>query len=198
MQIIAIIPARGGSRRIPGKNIKSFNGKPIIAYSIEKAFASGLFDRVIVSTDSEKIAQLVKLYGAEVYMRDPDYGLDCVGTQSVMCECLLGLGIDVSNTIACCIYATAPLMDVSQLREGFNVLMGTGGTTFVFSVGYPPLHDVGQFYWGRAMDFCNGKPLIGPYSRMILVPESRDCDINTYADWNRAEVKYKLLEKKTK
>ena len=79
---IAIIPARGGSKRIPGKNIKLFAGKPLIAYSINAAKASGLFDKIIISTDSEEVAEVAKSYGADVpFMRPQELSNDLVGTR---------------------------------------------------------------------------------------------------------------------
>ena len=191
---ICIIPARGGSTRIPRKNVKLFHGQPIIAYSIEKARASGLFDRVVVTTDDAEIASVALSYGAEVYRRPPEYGQDEVGTQEVVRECLQGLGIGSNHEIVCCIYATVPLMNVHDLTRGFYILTGQPCTTFVFSVGYPELCDAGQFYWGWAYDFRMGTPLISPETRMVRVDASRVCDINTPKDWARAVKMYKQLE----
>lgn len=192
---IAIIPARGGSTRIPGKNIKDFHGQPIISYSIEKAFASGLFDRVIVSTDSPEIESVAIQWGAEVWRRSPEFGDNEVGTQAVVRECLMGIGHKFYDTI-CCIYATSPLMDVRDLTLGAAMLAQETDTTFVFSVGYPPLQDAGQFYWGRCMDFITSKPLVGRYTRLVHVAADRVCDINTPEDWARAEIMYTALETK--
>ena len=109
---IAIIPARGGSKRIPKKNIKSFNGRPIIAYSIEAAIKSALFDRVIVSTDSEVISNIAIAEGAEVPFLRPVHLADDVSTSlEVVSHALNWLkrkGINVSH--ACMIYATAPFI----------------------------------------------------------------------------------------
>lgn len=198
MTTIAIIPARGGSTRIPRKNIKEFHGKPIIAYSIEKARASGVFDRIVVSTDDDEIAEVAKLYGAEVWRRDPAYGDDRVGTQHVTRECLLGLGLNAPSDYACCIYATSPLMDVMDLRLGYQLLTQSLDNSYVMTVGYPPLQDAGQFYWGRARDFIKDYPLISRYTQMIKVSAYRVCDINTPEDWARAERMFSSLEKKTR
>ena len=90
MKNIAIIPARGGSKRIPRKNIKPFMGKPIIAYSIEAALESGLFDEVMVSTDDEEIAMVARQYGAKVpFMRSAETANDYATTADVMLEVLL-------------------------------------------------------------------------------------------------------------
>ena len=121
---VAIIPARGGSKRIPRKNILHFCGKPIIAYSIEVAISSGLFDKVIVSTDDEEIANVAKEYGAEVpFVRSADLSDDFTGTHEVIghaVEFLIDSGINIEY--ACCIYATAPLILQEDLIKAFELL----------------------------------------------------------------------------
>lgn len=194
MTTIAVIPARGGSTRIPNKNIRHFFGKPIIAYSIEKAFESLLFDKVVVSTDSEAIAQVARNYGADVWMRNPDLGRNEVGTQAVVAECLYGINAP-HNAIACCIYATAPLMDVGLLAQGLRVLTTKARSSYVFSVGYPPLQDAAQFYWGKVGSFLCDVPLINTETRVIRIPKERVCDINTFEDWAMAELLYSELIK---
>lgn len=194
MSTICIIPARGGSKRIPRKNIKLFHDKPIMAYSIMKARESGLFDRIIVSTDDGEIADVARLYGAEVYDRDPAYADDFTGTQAVVAECLRGIQAEALDTV-CCIYATAPLMDVRDLCRGHMMFTGYDGcqADFVMSVGYPPLQDAGQFYWGLAFSFLHGVPLINQHTRMVHIDENRVCDINTMDDWDRAIKMYEEL-----
>lgn len=194
--VICVIPARGGSQRIPRKNVKDFYGYPIIAYSIKKAQESGLFDHIIVSTDDDEIALIAEGYGAKVHRRVPELAVDDVGTQEVMCECLAAIGATGPDDIACCVYATAPLMSVQDLHMGYDILrLFRGHTTFVFSVGYPNLRDAGQFYWGWAQDFVCETPLINEYTRMVHVDDSRICDINTHADWMEALRKYAELQK---
>lgn len=193
MSIICVIPARGGSQRIPRKNIKEFLGKPIIAYSIEKAQESGLFDRIIVSTDDEEIAKVAKSHGADVWRRDPQYSADYVGTQDVVAECLRGIGANKYDYV-CCIYATAPLMKVEDICQGHIFLDRCTTVDYVMSVGYPPLSDAGQFYWGVARSFMEEIPLISNHTMMVLVDENRVCDINTPADWERALKLYGELE----
>jgi pseudaminic acid cytidylyltransferase len=121
---IAIIPARGGSKRIPRKNIKPFCGKPMIAWSIEAAKSSGLFDRIIVSTDDTEIAEVAMQWGAEVpFMRPEELSNDHAGTTPVIAHAThwaLNQGFDV--TAACCIYATAPFIQVGDLKRGWNAL----------------------------------------------------------------------------
>lgn len=121
---IAIIPARGGSKRIPHKNIKDFCGKPIIAYSIEAAIKSKCFDRVIVSTDEKQIAEVAKKYGAEVpYLRSKKNSSDTATITDVVLEVLLQLKQDGSNYEYCClIYATAPTVSVGDIKKAFKTL----------------------------------------------------------------------------
>jgi N-acylneuraminate cytidylyltransferase len=106
---LAIIPARGGSKRIPRKNIKPFCGKPMIAWSIEAALASGCFDRVIVSTDDAEIAEVSLAHGAEVpFMRPPELSDDHTGTIPVVAHAVGWMGQHVGPVeFACCLYATA-------------------------------------------------------------------------------------------
>jgi len=124
MNNIAIIPARGGSKRIPDKNIKLFCGKPIIAYSIEAALQSGVFDTVLVSTDNEKIAKIAREYGAEVPFMRPDFlADDHTGTTDVIEHAIIEwqkLGHEIN--LACCIYATAPFLQKQYIVEAVNKL----------------------------------------------------------------------------
>ncbi|MEA2042576.1 MAG: pseudaminic acid cytidylyltransferase, partial [Bacteroidota bacterium] len=124
MKNLAIIPARGGSKRIPGKNIKNFLGKPIIAYSVEAALKSELFCEVIVSTDDNEIAEVSKKYGATVpFMRSDENADDHATLSDVIDE------VTESYTqrgdkfdYACCILPTSPLLTVQNLEKGFNLL----------------------------------------------------------------------------
>ena len=121
---VAIIPARGGSKRIPRKNIKDFHGKPLIAYSIETAIKSNLFDKVIVSTDDEEIAQISKKYGATVpFLRPKKLSDDFTGTGAVVNHTLEYLkSVGENYDFVCTIYATAPFLDEKYLIEGFEKL----------------------------------------------------------------------------
>jgi pseudaminic acid cytidylyltransferase len=121
---IAIIPARGGSKRIPRKNIKPFHGKPLIAYSIEVALQSKLFERVIVSTDDEEIAEVAREYGAEApFIRPKALADDFTGTDDVVRHAIVWLE-ERGETFdfACTIYATAPLLQARYLAEGYEKL----------------------------------------------------------------------------
>ena len=121
---VAMIPARGGSKRIPRKNIKHFHGKPIIAYSIEAALKSNLFDKVIVSTDDEEIAKIALEYGAVVpFIRSKELSDDFTGTGAVVKHTLEYLKSNGENyDFACTIYATAPFLNEKYLIEGFEKL----------------------------------------------------------------------------
>lgn len=132
---IAVIPARGGSKRIPRKNIKPFCGKPMIAWPIEAAKASGLFDRILVSTDDAEIAEVAKAWGAEVpFMRPEALSDDHAGTTPVIAHATqwaLEQGMDIEAV--CCIYATAPFLQVTDLKRGWEALI-SGDWDFAFTV----------------------------------------------------------------
>lgn len=142
MRSIAIITARGGSKRIPGKNIKDFCGKPIIAYSIDAALKSELFDVVMVSTDSEKIANIAKSYGAEVpFMRSQENSDDYAATADVLHEVIskyeeLGQHFD----IMCCIYPTAPFITAEKLKTAYHIFENSDAEMLepVVAYSYPP------------------------------------------------------------
>lgn len=135
MTTVAIIPARGGSKRIPRKNIKEFCGKPMIAWSIDAALESGCFDRVIVSTDDEEIAAVAGQHGAETpFMRPAQLSDDYTGTIPVIrhaVEWLADNGCAVSQ--ACCIYATAPFVSPEALKRG-QQLLESEACSYAFSV----------------------------------------------------------------
>jgi N-acylneuraminate cytidylyltransferase len=132
---IAIIPARGGSTRIPDKNIREFCGKPIIGYSIEVAEASGLFDEIIVSTDDRRIADVAKEFGASVpFMRPANLADAHSGTSAVVRHALQWLGENRRcPAFACCIYATAPLLNPVYLERGIRELEASS-KAYAFSV----------------------------------------------------------------
>ena len=131
---IAVIPARGGSKRIPRKNIKAFCGKPMIAWSIEAAKDSCLFNRIIVSTDDAEIAEVAKYWGAEVpFMRPASLSTDFAGTTEVIAHATkwaLGQGLDLEAV--CCIYATAPFVRDTDLKYGLEMLK-SGNWAYAFT-----------------------------------------------------------------
>lgn len=140
MNTIAIIPARGGSKRIARKNVKLFDGVPMIVRSIRTALESGLFDDVIISTDDEEIAGLAREHGAQVpFMRPAALADDFTGTAAVIAHALSELHAR-SFDLACCIYATAPLLQARFLRQGLEALREHPDKSFAFSVtgfGFP-------------------------------------------------------------
>ncbi len=152
MKTLAIITARGGSKRIPRKNIKEFNGKPIIAYSIEAALSSGAFDEVMVSTDDEEIAEISRKYGAKVpFLRSEKTSNDFATTADVMEEVIneyKNRGKDYELTA--CIYPTAPFVTGEKLKNAVDILRKSNSDALIPVVrfSYPPQ---------RAMEITDGK-----------------------------------------
>ena len=180
---IAVIPARSGSTRIPLKNVRPFYGKPIIAYSIEAALKSKMFDCVWVSSEDGTIGRIAERYGARWWWREPRLADNNVGTQEVAREVVYWLLRQREMVKYCCVvYATAPLMLADDLIKGFASL---GKTAFVHTVG-PDGQDAGQWYWGSAKAFIDRVPL-EENSLHYMLPAARTCDINTIEDWERAE-----------
>ena len=142
MSSVVILTARGGSKRIPKKNIMEFCGKPIIAYSIEAAIGSGVFDEVMVSTDSEEIAAIARQYGAEVpFMRSKENSNDYASTGDVLSEVLneyrkLGREFDTM----CCIYPTAPFVTADKLRDAMETYKSSDCDSLmtVVKFSFPP------------------------------------------------------------
>ena len=130
MKNLAIIPARGGSKRIPRKNVKPFLGKPMLAYSIEAALATGLFDEVMVSTDDEEIAEVARQYGAKVpFMRNPATANDYATLADVMKEVLTeykNRGQEFDNS--CLILATCPMLQSQDISSAYNRLTSSDFT----------------------------------------------------------------------
>jgi len=224
---LAVIPARGGSKRIPRKNIKDFCGKPMIAWSIEAASASNCFDRVIVSTDDEEIAAVARKWGAETpFLRPADLSDDHTGTIPVIAHAIAQIAEQGEAPDAvCCLYATAPFVASSDLTLGLKSLAGNN-VDYAFSVtsyAFPiqralrmtakgrigmfqpeqfntrsqdleeAWHDAGQFYWGRAEAWQQGRPIFAERSVPVKLPRHRVQDIDTPEDWERAEWLFKAL-----
>ena len=139
---LAVIPARGGSKRIPRKNIKPFGGLPMIAWSIRAAMASGCFERILVSTDDDEIAQVANAHGAETpFMRPAHLSDDHTGTMPVVAHAIEWQNAhgDAAQEV-CCIYATAPFLEPTDLQRGYDTLQRTGAdyafavTSFAFPI----------------------------------------------------------------
>ncbi|BBU63681.1 pseudaminic acid cytidylyltransferase [Methylosinus sp. C49] len=223
---IAVIPARGGSKRIPRKNVKAFHGHPMIAYAIMAARRSGVFDKIIVSTDDAEIAATARDFGAETpFARPAQLADDHSPTVPVIAHAIGAckeMGWDVGDV--CCVYPSAPFVVAEDIRSGC-ALLEDGSSAYVFPVAsFPspiqralrrsengmvtpffPEHsgartqdlelayfDAGQFYWGRASAWEAGLD-IHKNGRALILPEWRVVDIDTPADWERAELLYSVL-----
>jgi pseudaminic acid cytidylyltransferase len=172
---VAIITARGGSKRIPRKNIKEFNGKPIIAYSIEAALSSGIFDTVMVSTDDEEIAAVARQFRAEVpFMRSAKSSDDYATTADVIREVLESYSRqNQSFEYACCIYPTAPFVTGEKLSKAFSSLLETGADSVI------PVTKFSFPIW-RSLKIEEGKvsynwPEFAPKRSQDLPPAYHDC-----------------------
>lgn len=223
---VAIIPARGGSKRIPRKNIKLFAGKPMISYAISTAQRSGIFDHIVVSTDDPEIAHIAKDCGAEVpFLRPTELADDHTPTVPVIAHAInscqeLGWRIDQ----VCCIYPTVPFMHESDLMAALHMLKNSdaeyvfpitafssaiqralrqlpSGLMEPFYTEYatvrtqdlePAFYDAGQFYWGMAKTWLEGK-IIHQHGVGLVIPGWRVVDIDTVEDWQRAELMLAVL-----
>ena len=229
MNNILIIPARGGSKRIPRKNIKLFKGKPIIERIITKFIELDIFKKVIVSTDDEEIASISSNAGAEIpFLRPKDISGDFISTREVILHAIEWFK---SNSLefdyVACLYPTAIFCQPEDLIKGMRILRELKNDTYVFSATkYPhPIqraffidnknfskmiypnnffkrtqdleksyYDAGQFYlassktWVKKINFFDeAKPLV--------IPRLRAIDIDTYEDWEFAEILYELIIK---
>ena len=223
MRNIAIIPARGGSKRIPRKNIKPFMGKPILAYSIKAALESKLFDEVMVSTDDEEIAAIAKAQGANVpFLRTERTANDYATLNDVVNEVIGEYrkeGILFDNF--CCLLSTAPFVTPDDLTNAYDLLLRSSFDTIrpVVKFSYPiqrafRLEENGavdflfpEYKNSRSQDlvaayhdaglFYWGKVVPGlesPNRGAIVISESKCQDIDTLEDWAIAEQKYKIME----
>ncbi len=223
MSCVAIITARGGSKRIPQKNIKDFCGKPIIAYSIEAARESGLFDEVMVSTEDNRIAEIARNYGADVpFMRSAETSGDYATTADVLHEVLDAFEKRrMFFEWMCCIYPTAPFVTAEKLRESFSYLRKHNADALVPVVqfSFPPQrcvvikNDFLKYKWPenirvRSQDL---EPLYhdagqfyfwrvdkfaeGMIEKTIpfILPDLEVQDIDNLSDWKLAELKYRML-----
>lgn len=184
---VAIIPARGGSKRVPRKNIRLFAGKPMLCYPIETAKASNLFHLIVVSTDDDEIEDTAIAMGAIVIRRAKDDGTK--GTQEIARDVLKNLP---AAHFACVIYPCSPLLLVDDLVRGMRRMQFHD---YAMSVG-PDGKDAGCFYWGHANAFRQEMPLDDDeYTTKVALPAARVCDINTPEDWARAERLYDALRR---
>lgn len=226
MKKLAIIPARGGSKRIPRKNLKDFLGKPIIAYSIHAALECGLFDEVMVSTDDEEIAHIAIQYGASVpFMRSSKNSDDYATTMNVIEEVVDNYKEKQGSYFqyVCCIYPTAPLIQIDHLHEGLHNLI-ENNLSCVFPVvvfGYPVWRGVEiskngkismvwpEYLNARSQDLKKVYHDAGQWywfksdamknwiwpdnTGSVILSEEFVQDIDSMTDWRLAEMKYRLL-----
>lgn len=178
-QTVCIIPARGGSVRIPRKNISPFSGRPMLARAIDKAQACGLFDLIYVSTDDDEIASMAAGAGVRLHYRKPDDGQ--AGTQQIAGDVLRWLG-SPGPSIACVLYPCTPLLTIEELIFGYRLLHAPipGGPLYVFSASDDKGTDAGGFYWGYTFAFVRGIPLT---ESSVGMPVQHHRDINTPGDW---------------
>lgn len=167
---LAIITARGGSKRILRKNVRPFAGQPIIAYSIRAALASGCFDEVTVSTDDAEIADVSRRFGASVpFMRSAETSSDSATTSAVLVEVLEEYGRQASPPeFACCIYPAAPLITADSLREGLKMLLANPGLAGVIPVARF------SFPIQRALRIADG--LVSPFEAQHVSTRSQDLE----------------------
>ena len=228
--IVAVIPARGESNRKPGKNYKKFNGKPVIAATIEKLKKSKIFDRIIVSTDSRKIASIAKSCGAEVpFWRPKILSNDYASGGAVMSHSLkFLLKENYKFSYACFIFAPNPFLQIIDLKKGLKKIKSKKcsyvfsatpyrfpfyrsftnskkkGVKMLFPKNYKKRSqelkqiycDAAQLYWGDKKAWLNKKIAFSKNSDIIVIPEHRYHDLDTIADWKRAEIFSKIYEKK--
>lgn len=222
MGCIAVITARGGSKRIKGKNIRSFCGKPIICYSIEAALESGIFEEVMVSTDSKEIAEIAGAAGAKIpFMRSEATSGDHATTADVLKEVLDAYEKQgKSFSELCCIYPTAPFVTSQKLKEAYELLMSSDadGVMPVVRFSFPPqranviregrlVYQYPEFRTARSQDLepvyhdcgqfyfykVTGTDFNVETYVPLIVPETEVQDIDNEEDWVIAEMKYRNM-----
>ena len=223
MKNLCIIPARGGSKRIPRKNIKPFMGKPIIAYSIENAKATGLFDEIMVSTDDPEIVEIAEQYGASVPFLRSEKTANDYATLADVLEEVIQMYSERGQLFdnMCCILATSPLLKSETISEAFRMLEKSFFTTIcpMVAYSYPILRSYSmteegemimnwpEYAKARSQDLKPAyhdsgtfywhkiKPWLDGNRRRggIVISEELVQDIDTEQDWKIAEMKYKII-----
>ncbi len=220
---VAILPARGGSKRIKGKNIRRFAGTPAIGWPIRAAQNAGCFGRIIVSTDDPGIRVTAIGLGAEVpFARDAALSDDHSGTTDVIRDAVIRLGL-APDTPVCCLYPTAFFVTAADLKQGLLKL--DQGANWVLALGAyrtpidrayradgdrviarepakmplrsqdlePAYFDAGQFYWARASTWADPTARVWDGAAGVILPAERCIDIDTPDDWALAERMFTLL-----
>ena len=218
-----IIPARGGSKRLPRKNIMLLDGRPVLAHVVQNGLDSGLFSRVIVSTEDAEIADLAAAAGAELHRRPEQLARDRSTVDEV---CLEVLSLWPAQAF-CCVYATAALLRPASLCASYDVLAGDPATDFVMGVSryhYPPVQALrvgedgfatmmwpefervqsqfhpqlcvsnGTLYWARTEAFTRHRTFYGTGLKPFYVAEDEVCDVNTERDFERMQAMYEARD----
>ncbi len=221
---IAIIPARGGSKRIKNKNIKLFDGKPIIYWSIIRLMKTKLFGKIYVSTDSKIIKQTLNNLDCEILFPRPKYLSNNYATTIDVIKYEINKIKNNNIKNICCMYPASPLTSVKDIQRGYNILNKNRRNFIIPSckvsfdierVFYKKkkfilknqklvnsrsqdlrtfFHDAGQFYWATKNKWLNSKNLFDNFLP-FEINQSRFCDINNIEDWNRAEILFNGLKK---
>ncbi|MBS4313472.1 pseudaminic acid cytidylyltransferase [Campylobacter vulpis] len=221
MKNLCIIPARGGSKRIPRKNIIDFCGKPLMSYSIENALNSGVFEEVVVSSDDEEILQVAETFGARALMREKELSDDFSSSSKVIKSVSEKIGAGYENI--CCLYATAPLLNAKLLKEAYEEFIKSD-FSFLFSAvefDYPiqrafylkekkvymfdesqyfarsqdlqrAYHDAGAFYFGKKEAWLKEEMIFTPNSSVYVLARNLVCDIDTPQDLEFAKKLFAL------
>lgn len=219
MKNLAIITARGGSKRIPRKNIKEFMGKPMIAYAIDACIKANIFDEIMVSTDDDEIASIAKNLGAKVpFMRSIKNSDDYATTNDVLIEVVdkyRSLGKNPS--VICCVYPCVPFLNGDILRDAYDKFISSGadGLTPVVKFSFPiqrafrivdgflrynepqnalkRSQDLEPMYHDAGMFYFHKTSNINSDNIMpYIIDESLAQDIDTMDDWNMAQIKFKV------
>ena len=214
---VAIIIARKSSKRIKNKNIKKFNGKPIIKFAINNAKKTKIFDKIIVSTDSVKIANISKKYGAKIpFMRKKKFSKNNVSTLNVIRDAIRNLNLNKKDYV-CCIYPCTPLLNHNDIINGkrvlkkndFSLCVSTFASSIYNSFTYEKkirkikknfknkflkkeiksqiFFDCGYYYWAKVEKWIKVKDIFNSKLSLVKIPRWRAQDINYLEDWKSAE-----------
>lgn len=195
---LAIIPAKGQSRRLTAKNTRYFFGKPILAYSIEVARRSNLFDRILVSTDTPEVCAIARQYGAEARLRAVDASDPDMGTQELAARVTREIcDREQAPRHVCVIYPCAPLVMAEDLQKSLDAMRRSHGL-FAYAVHNVTMADAGAFYWSEGWALVNEFPLQGPHTVLYSLPDGRVQDVNDLQDWESCAKKYAALHPEVK
>ena len=225
---ICIIPARGGSKRIPNKNIKKFFGKPIINYTIDIIKKSKLFKKIVVSSDNPKILKIAKLNNCLTHLRSPYYASDHIDTISVVAKIVKDLEESYNINRVCCVYPTSIFITKKNLKEAYNKLKKKNNYVFSAAKFSHPIqraflkkskkiemfdqkfflkgtqdlnefyYDAAQFYIGWRNSWLKKKVIFQGPNKFIELNENLFQDIDNPEDWKSALLKWKFLKKNFK